>query len=87
VNPLGDLMIALLGALPPAAGHADGGATTVTVTDLDLTVPIESRIGHQGVLHASLPRGKMTTGFAVPLGRLQLRATVQDPAASEGGQR
>ena len=86
MNPLGDLMIALLGALPPTAGRADGG-TTVTVTDLDLTVPIESRIGHQGVLHASLPRGQMTTGFAVPLGRLQVRATVQEPATSDGGQR
>jgi hypothetical protein len=85
VNPLGDLMVALVGALPSTAGEPGAGAT-ITVTTLDLTVPIESRIGGQGVLHASLPRGVMDTGFRLPLGRLKMRATVErTDAPDEGG--
>ena len=69
MRPLEDVVIGLLGEL--SAGEIAGGLT-LAVTTLDLTLPVEARIGGQG-LWVSPPRGVMRTGFAVPHGRIRLR--------------
>jgi hypothetical protein len=79
VSPLGDLLLALGAGLPAPTGSPENGAV-VSATDVALLLPLESRIGGGAVLHASLPRGRMATGFSVPLGRLELRFTAESPA-------
>lgn len=75
---LEDLLSDLLDALPPDAGGADDGVR-VLVTSVDVDVPIESRIAPGGQLRACLPRGRLRTGFELPLGRLGARFTRREP--------
>lgn len=42
------------------------------VTDLDLDVPVETRIAADGSVLMTLPRGLLATGFSLPLGRLRV---------------
>jgi hypothetical protein len=72
VRPLGDLLVALAEALPAGAGAPELGAV-VQVTSIDMALPVEARIERDGVLRASLPRGRMATGFHVPHGQLRAR--------------
>jgi hypothetical protein len=72
VKPFGDLILALAESLPRGAGAPELGVE-VQVTGVDLVVPLESRIGGGGELRASLPRGRMATGFRAPHGRLAAR--------------
>jgi hypothetical protein len=65
------LLIELMRSLPTSAGDED---SQIAVTDLDLEVPLEARIESRGTLKATLPRGRMSTGFDVPLARLRVRA-------------
>ena len=51
---------------------SDAGPTRMVVTALDLDVPVETRIGDDGALLATLPRGLLATGFEPPVGRLRL---------------
>jgi hypothetical protein len=69
VRPLEDLVIGLLGEL--SASMAAGEAA-LEVTALDISLPVEARIGSPG-LWVSAPRGVMRTGFVMPHGRVQLR--------------
>jgi len=71
MSPLVALLTELIAGMPQPTGSAEAGARVVA-TDVDLTLPIEARIDRDG-LHASLPRGRMSTGFAAPLGRLSAR--------------
>ncbi len=66
-----ELLIELLRALPTSAGDED---SQITVTDLELTLPLEARIDARGTLKATLPRGRMTTGFDLPHAHLRVRA-------------
>jgi hypothetical protein len=56
-------------ALAVAGAPEDG--VRVSVTDAELDVPLETRPGARGQLLASLPRGRLVTGFAPVLGRLR----------------
>lgn len=69
MRPLDELVIGLLGEL--SAGEIAGGLA-LAVTALEVSLPVEARIGGQGLL-VSPPRGVMRTGFAVPHGRIRLR--------------
>jgi hypothetical protein len=71
---LEDLLSDLLDALPADAGGADVGVR-VLVTEVDVELPLEARIGAGGHLRASLPRGRWRSGFELPLGRLGARFT------------
>lgn len=72
MTALETLLAALVLDLPQTAGGAaDGGAIAVTGVELD--VPVEARIGPGGVLYATLPRGRLATGFSIPHGRLGVR--------------
>ena len=74
MRPLADLIVALVEGLPTSAGSEALGAI-VAVASLELAVPVEARIGRSGELFATLPRGRMTTGFQMPHGRLRARFT------------
>jgi hypothetical protein len=72
VRPLGDLLIQLGRSLSQGAGDRRAGAT-VDVTGVEVSIPIESSIGRHGELRASLPRGRMATGFQLRHGHLSAR--------------
>ena len=42
------------------------------ITDVDLVVPLESMPDPRDVIHVSLPRGRLRTGFERPLGELRM---------------
>ena len=75
MTPFAAFIQAMVEDLPQVVGSAEAGLRVV-VTTIDLTLPIESRIGADGTLHASLPRGSMATGFVLPLGRVSARFAV-----------
>ena len=66
VRLLGDLV----SGLPADAADCTGTAVIVTAADIEL--PVETRVDEAG-LRASLPRGRLATGFAEPLGRMRAR--------------
>jgi hypothetical protein len=77
LNTFSQLIEALVDGLPQPTGSISAGVI-VRATDVDLTLPIESRIQDGAVLHASLPRGRMATGFEMPIGRLSARFQSED---------
>jgi len=56
--------------LPARAGDA-GSGPRLGVAEVELSLPVESRIEHSG-LSLTAPRGRMVTGFAIPHGRLRV---------------
>jgi hypothetical protein len=44
----------------------------IEVTEVRMDLPVEARIVGGGELEMSLPRGKLRTGVALPLGRLRV---------------
>jgi hypothetical protein len=60
--------------LARAGGPEDGVA--VHVTRFDLNVPCEMRLNQHAELDASMPRGRLATGFDPPLG--QVRAVFEE---------
>jgi hypothetical protein len=66
------VILALAERLAVSAG---GGALAITGVEVD--VPLEAAIESAG-LAASLPRGRMATGFDPPLARARLRLAVED---------
>jgi hypothetical protein len=60
--------------LARAGGSEDG--IEVHVTRFDLEVPCELRLNARAGMDASMPRGRLATGFDPPLG--QLRAMFQE---------
>ncbi|HEY9442253.1 MAG TPA: hypothetical protein VIQ25_03330 [Gemmatimonadales bacterium] len=69
MRPLEDLVIGLLGEL---SASMVAGEAALEVTALDISLPIEARIGGPG-LWVSAPRGVMRTGFVMPHSRMRLR--------------
>ena len=69
MRPLEELVIGLLGELSASMA---AGNVALEVTALDITLPVEARIGGPG-LWVSAPRGVMRTGFVMPHGRMRLR--------------
>lgn len=74
---LADLVIAMVEAIPLTSGSERDGAM-VEVTGLDVTIPVEARLGARGEVEASAPRGLLATGFDLPHGRLSARFTVEE---------
>ncbi len=74
--PFGELLVELAGLVPERAGSLAEGVA-LHVSSLHLTLPIESRIGPAGELSASLPRGRLATGFDPPLTAVTLRFEVE----------
>jgi hypothetical protein len=72
MRPLGELLVSLAGELGARAESAEAGLA-LAVTELDVVAPLEARLGAGAELTASLPRGRMATGFDPPLGRLTAR--------------
>ena len=60
MRPLEDLLVELAASVSPQFGDARGH---VQVTDAEVSLPIETGNGG-GLLTASLPRGRLITGFA-----------------------
>ncbi len=66
------LLLTLADATAQGAGDP-GYGVRVAVDDAHVTVPIESRIASDARLLATLPRGRLATGFQIPLGRVRAR--------------
>ena len=79
LRPLAEVLDEVTAPLPLEAG-APGIGAMVTVSALDLELPLEMRIAAGAELRASLPRGRLATGFDVPLGRLVAHFDVVAPA-------
>ena len=71
MNPLGELLRSLLDAVPLDAGGAEAGIR-LEVDQIELAIPIESRLARDGRFLACVPRGRIATGFDLPHGELAL---------------
>jgi hypothetical protein len=80
-----DQMVVDLGdALPALAGGPSDGIS-IGVTEVDLELPVESRIGAIG-LEVTAPRGRLATGFSMPHGRLHVSfVRWREPEHGQGG--
>mgnify|MGYP001186469781 FL=1 len=67
--PLDALVLSVIGELPVEHGTAELG---LIIDQLEVALPIESRLGADGRLHATAPRGRLRTGFDQPHGVLAL---------------
>lgn len=63
------LVLAVIGDLAFADPELHLG---LTVDEVEVSLPIESRIGADGRLHATAPRSRLRTGFDNPHGELSL---------------
>lgn len=72
MNQLEALIVGLVDALPVDAGGAEHGVR-VAITSVDLAIPVETRVDAAGAVLASLPRGRLATGYDVELSQLALR--------------
>ncbi len=72
MRPVGELVEALAAELTPRLESGAAGLA-LEVTRLEVDAPIEARIGAEMGLAASLPRGRLATGFDPPLGHLRAR--------------
>ena len=71
MTTLDDLLVDLLASLAIVSPHAEDG-TCVAVTSAGLALPVEARLAADGRCLVTPPRGRTSTGFDPPLGRLVL---------------
>ena len=76
MEPLARLVLELLDALTPEQQGE------LRVRGARVEVPIESRIEPRAGLRATLPRGRLQTGFSMPIGQLRFR--VGEATGTEG---
>ena len=69
---LDELIVMLAGGIPHGEGGPDDGVR-VEATSVDLAVPVETQVGGDGLVRASLPRGRLATGHDVIHSRLAMR--------------
>ena len=67
MSPIGQLLTEMLDELPLSVRDGD---EAVHVSSVDLALPVETRIGKDGTLMATAPRGRLATGFDPQLGML-----------------
>jgi len=79
VNHLEALIVGLVDSLPGDAGGPEHGIR-VEITSVDLEIPVEAGVDAAGLVRASLPRGRLATGYDVELCRMALRFTVEEGA-------
>ena len=77
MNSAQDFIAELAARVPHLVDQATGLA--IDVTELVIEMPLESRIGREGQLALSAPRGLMTTGFGASHGRLRVRFVQEEP--------
>lgn len=73
---LADLLVSLVDGIPEDAGSPAEGVR-LRVARFAVEMPIEAR-SHARELRASLPRGRLDTGFQMPHGRLRARFERED---------
>jgi hypothetical protein len=66
VIALEELVVSLLDTVPQETGGASDGVR-VEIDEVAMTLPVELRFGARGMLEASAPRGRFSTGFDGPL--------------------
>jgi hypothetical protein len=77
VTHLEDLIIGFAESIPDDAGGPEYGIR-VGITQIDLSVPIETHVDGRGMVRASLPRGRLATGYDVEHSQLVLRFDRQE---------
>jgi hypothetical protein len=68
MDTLDHLLVQLADEVAP---RVQAAGLSVAVTAAELDIPIETVPDRRGALHASLPRGRMVTGFMPAMGRLR----------------
>ncbi|MFH1465884.1 MAG: hypothetical protein ABIO70_15965 [Pseudomonadota bacterium] len=68
------LLLELADGLVEEAGGPEQGVR-VEVERVELALPVEARLDGAGRIVATLPRGRLVTGFMVPPGRLRVSFT------------
>lgn len=76
MRPLSELLTALADRVASTVVSEEAGLA-LHVSQLDLELPLEAQIGPGGELAASLPRGRLATGFDPLLGKLRARFEVR----------
>ena len=66
---LEQLILDLLEGLPLGLVDIEAGMHIVP-TEVQVDLPVETRVGSHGELYACLPRGRFDAGYRAPLGRL-----------------
>jgi hypothetical protein len=72
VTHLEELITGLAAGIPDDAGDAAAGVR-VEITSIDLSVPIETHVDGDGLVRATLPRGRLATGHDLLLSQLVIR--------------
>jgi hypothetical protein len=72
VTGLDKLIVSLIDHLPEDAGGHEAGVR-VEIESVDLAIPIEARLDATGMIRASLPRGRLATGYDAVLCRMAVR--------------
>ena len=76
MRPFSELLTALAERIEHAVASPEAGLA-LRVSQLDLEVPVVALIGPGGELTASLPRGRLATGFDPLLGKVSARFEVR----------
>jgi hypothetical protein len=74
---LEELIVDFAAGIPEDEGGPEAGIR-VEITSVDLTVPIETHVGDDGLVRASLPRGRLATGYDVLHSQLVMRFDRED---------
>jgi hypothetical protein len=77
MRPFHELIVAITELMPPAVESVEGDVA-LRVSTLEVDLPIEAHIGAGAALGVSLPRGRLATGFDLPLGKVTARFQVVD---------
>ena len=75
---LEELIVGFAAGIPEDKGGPEAGVR-VEIVSVDLTVPIETHVGHDGLVRASLPRGRLATGYEVLHSQLVMRFDREEP--------
>jgi hypothetical protein len=67
-------LVELADSVLEQAGGPEHGVA-IHVTQVDVSLPVESRFAEGGSLEVSPPRGRLATGFDAPHARLRARFT------------
>lgn len=76
---LEQLILDFADGIPDDAGGPEAGVR-VELTSVDLVVPVETRFGEDGLVRATLPRGRLATGHDPVHSHLALRFDRQEDA-------
>ena len=71
------LLVDLAGSILARAGSPEDGVA-IRITRIDIDVPCELRLNKHAGLDASMPRGRLATGFDPPLGQIRAVFRVGD---------